>query len=182
MPSGQAMGIGRTENLRREEVLFHCCGVSRKEPTGCDRKASWQPQGPAAVVNWCEFVDLKRGSFLWFYIFLEQSSLKLEWKLRRKWWQWEWPLIEDWNARAHGVMEIRVEEGRKPPTMGSSWVSHRVGWGMRWCRWKGQCLKGSGVAEPQLLCTWGQWKSWLMRRLWSERRTHICEWVRATAC
>lgn len=64
MPSGQAMGIGRTENLRREEVLFHRCGVSRKEPTGCDWKASWKPQGPAAVVNWCEFIDLKRGSFL----------------------------------------------------------------------------------------------------------------------
>ena len=26
-------------------------------------QGAW-PQGPAAVVNWCEFVDLKRGSFL----------------------------------------------------------------------------------------------------------------------
>lgn len=58
MPSGQAMGIGRTENLRRERVQFHPCRVSRKEPTRCDWKASWQPQGPAAVVHWCEFVDL----------------------------------------------------------------------------------------------------------------------------
>lgn len=54
MPSGQDMGIGRTQNLRREEVQFHRCRVSRKEPTGCDWKASWQPQGPAAVVHWCE--------------------------------------------------------------------------------------------------------------------------------
>lgn len=57
MPSGQAMGIGRTENLR-QEIQSHLCRVSRKEPTGCDWKAIRPPQGPVAIIHWYEFIDL----------------------------------------------------------------------------------------------------------------------------
>lgn len=150
-------GDGGTEEPRRNKVQVHLSGVSRKGPTGYGWKVVLADLGSCCccLLAWIHrFVVVE---FLWFCNFLEQSSLDLEHKLKRKWWQWEWSLIEDLNARiSQGQQKSGLEEWMKPSTMGPGWMNAQVGLGMLWWwRGEGECLKDCSMAEWQAIWVWG---------------------------
>lgn len=123
--------MGGIEKSRKVKVQVHLSGVSRKEPKGCDWKDVLAALGSCCGCLLAYIHRLVLSEFLWFCNFLEQSSLNLEQKLKRKLWQWEWSLIEDWNARiSWGQQKSGVEECMNLPIMGQGWMSTQEGLGM----------------------------------------------------